>query len=227
MRKRLAICLLLGMLCINSSIVNASSLVWTQPWAGYSKFAASSSFGNWEADDFMLGSTSNLTSLAFWGGRRDTVPVVDSFRIRIFESFFDSSLGYERPADSPLYDDTVLGNGGQTLVIGESEVYYYMVNLPQNRLVNANSHYWISILANSANDPNDKWWGWNLSGTYNLDVAQVNGTGFSYYPIDQSPFSSTNYDFAFELFAEPVPEPISLLALTAGLLALARRKRRS
>jgi len=164
-----------------------------------------------------------------------------SFMIYIFSnmSMYDpnNGLGMDRPGTllqeydftaeecNQTYYGTVVKswNPDNTPMIYE-DIYEYYVTLGSdlNPMFNQveGEKYWLAILADDANDPNNvRQWGWHEGdgrwGTYGLQlVGMVDGpeTGSWWMPCG-------GHDMAFELTT--VPEPGSLCALAAGLVGLA------
>jgi len=76
----------------------------------------------------------------------------------------------------------------------------------------AGQKYW--LIADSANDA---WLAWNFN---NMGVNQI-----KYWNNNGSGSYSTNTAGTYRIDTTVVPEPVSMIALGAGLLAIARRRR--
>lgn len=217
------------MCCALPGAASSATVLWDQmAFTPGSVASTASNTGQnaWAADDFQLAATSDITRIAWVGGRSNNIninpPVVDGFRIRFFDNVFDPILGYDRPADTPLYDYyiTTFTQDGKT--IEPEQFYTYRTDLTTPFTANANDIYWLSVQANADSDPNSTAWLWLDSNTSNLSVAEFSYPGNNYVQITQG------YDLAFALEGSPVPVPGAVWLLGSGLLGLGglRRGRR-
>lgn len=191
--------------------------VWGQPPLDWGKILSSVSFNSWSADDFKLASTTTIDSVAWWGGRGGETPVVDGFYIRFYSDYYDADYGLHY-ADQLLYEEYITGDAGQTMYNGET--YAYSTLIGGTFTAQANRRYWLSVQADTRNDPNDVWWGWQKSSTSNLSEAEYNSSSSSHKPMGT--------DLAFALGGSPVPLPATAWLFGSGLLglmALSRRRR--
>lgn len=209
-----------------TGVATGSEVLVDQTPAGFSSFVASTAFGTWEADDFISADSDFLvTHVAWWGGRNDPhTPLVDGFIIRFYDSVFDAALGYERP-DQLAAEYSILGDAGQHVdAFSHAQYFAYEADLPSAFLALGATRYWVSIMADLSNDPNDPWWGWRTSDSSNFDTALVHGSSYDYVRISDPPFNMPYQDMALALTGIPVPAPFSLLPL-AGVSVLRRRWR--
>ncbi len=79
--------------------------------------------------------------------------------------------------------------------------------------------YWISFSTGVKNGPGYYWYNSNVNAP-NGSNAYVDGFGYT----DQ--WAGQNFDMAFTMEGKVVPEPATLLAIGAGLAALAARRRK-
>jgi hypothetical protein len=220
MKRHLVLLLFIFCLFIASSasadlLVNQSSLEGTS-------FNSNTYYQTWAADDFQIAQTSFVTTFWWVGSQSSDATDLQGFNVRIYANFYDIGLGRDRPADSPTYSQYIaLASVTETNNYDNSGYSSFQATTLPAFTATAGTLYWLSIQGDTgtSGEPG-QWWGWHLASTENGKVGEFNHPAFIHYPIDQSPFQSTNHDFAFQLSGSPVPLPPSALLLGSGLLGL-------
>ena len=204
---------------------NAFPVLWSQIEPHGSSYSSNVTYASSPSDDFRLESPALISRVRWLGGRSGRPdPAPTGFYIRFYENVYDETLGHDRRADSPQYEQFIPGTAHQAFDTVSGSYYSYDLDLPQPFAANADTLYWLSIQADTCQDPNDPWWGWRKAASQNLNPAEYNDPTYSHHPINEDPFS--DYDLAFELQGQVVPEPATLSTLAAGILALALRIKR-
>lgn len=214
---------LVGFVCDAAS--RADVLLDQQP-AGFSSFVACTTFGTWEADDFMFSDADYVVErVAWWGGRNDPhTPVIDGFYVRFYDSVFDAALGQECPG-TLLSEYHMLGDAGQhTDAYSHQQYFAYAVDLPSAFVAMGLTRYWVSVVADLSNDPNDPWWGWRTSDSAHLETALVKQPGAEFVRISDPPFHVPYQGMALVLEGRPVPAPWVVAPLAAQLIQRRRRR---
>lgn len=166
------------------------------------------------ADSFILANPSTVTSIEFWGSSEgfffDDLTNFSDFEINIF-SDLNSAPVYSATASKASLSPTLTGSSN----LGGGFEYLFTHNMSQ---VLAAGTYYLNI--GSVNIvPGDDAWVWSTGADDNaLKFNLFDGNGWQDFTGSAGP--------AFRINGDAVPEPASMIALGAGLLALARRRRK-
>ena len=217
---------LIAALTYPSSFLNADTLVYDNNAGGASgiqnAFLSDSTFPYILADDVVLSSTTNVTSVE-WSGIynnqtqfSDDLPgPTDNFTIAVFETNAGSPLGGSPVASFNVGNNVNRANSGQEIF--GIDVFSFSANI--NFTMNANTTYWVSIENDTTGDID--FFSWGIEGT----SAQPRN---AYYSQDGgATWSSQGVRADFRLFGTvAIPEPSSFLALTVvAALSIAKRRR--
>ncbi len=156
-------------------------LLWNQVPSGEGKFNTASVYHSWTADDFLLETVLAVNKVSWWGGRGGDTLVIDGFHIRLCCDGVGLATD-QHVADQLLLEETVFGDASRAIC--NSETYSCSATLSIVFNAAANQHYWLSIQADTQHDPNDPWWGWQVSNTFALDSAEYNSTCYSHHPVN-------------------------------------------
>ncbi len=163
------------------------------------------------ADDFVLVSTSILTSISWTGAYIFlNTPPVDNFDIYLFQD-----TGSGSPQNSPFATFNI-GSSADRSISGATifgfDVYEYEASIP-NTLLNAGEQYWLAIANDTTGDVDDWFWG--------ADLDAGNSAG----RILSGAWSPTDHALDFRLNA--IPEPaVGMVCLLGFCGFLARRRSR-
>lgn len=166
------------------------------------------------ADNFTISGASTVTSIEFWGGSEgfffDDLTNFSNFEINIFSNINSAPI-YTATVSTASLSPTLTG-GSNT---GGGFEYKFTHNMSQ---VLAAGTYFLNV--GSVNvAPGDDGWVWSTGADDNTFKYNLfDGAGW----IDQAATPGT----AFRINGDAVPEPATMIALGAGLLALARRRRK-
>lgn len=174
-------------------------------------------------DDFMLPAESTITEV-WWRGGNSTTPMggITGFTIRFYESIAAGTQPKitQRPESETSADYLkgyrVTGVANETAVPGTS-LYEYHTNLSTPLTLQANTKYWVKIVADMTVLP---FWGMARSTS-----PLGNGSCFRFL-TGSAQFMNWTGDTAFQLRgSSTVPEPSSIVGASLGLLFLLRRRR--
>lgn len=200
-----------------SQAASADPVIYTQAWDGNAGMLASQNDvgggnGNFATyyDDFSFTSAQRVTDVHWTGGffNPATVGSIDSFSL----NFYADNGG--SPGAS-VYSATVNAAATSLGDVSGFPMFTYDVDLPLEFLADANTKYWISIVANMTFPPQ---WGVALSNDGNgVSVQDFFGTR-----------SGLNLDMAFSLTGTAqVPEPGSLPLVALAVLGMVAAGRRA
>lgn len=160
-------------------------------------------------DNFILGSSSNLTQVSFTGGYWNyfNQPIPGTITSFVLQIYGDNA---GQPGSS-LYTTTVGGSGGESCNAFAICTYSFAIAF----MAAASTEYWMSIVPNLGFPPQ---WGW-ASGT--------GGDGASYQRF-WTRRSAVDSDRAFSLDAAPpaVPEPATWATILTGFFIVGASLRR-
>jgi hypothetical protein len=197
----------------------ADVAIYTQSWDGSgfgqaSQTDTSGKFGAYSAayDNFSLGSSSSITSLA-WTGISFNPSIMGTISAFTISFYFDSG---GQPG-AQLFSETIPGTANETFVNDSNSSGTYVENFSQALntpfLATGGTQYWLSIVASSPFPPE---WGW---------ATGIGGDGVGFSTFSGSS-GQVPYDFAFTLYGSAttvtgLPEPISVSLSAMGIAALA------
>lgn len=155
-------------------------------------------------DGFTLGTSRDITQIAWRGSYGISSAALSGFTISIYPSIMGGSEPYLSAGTLVQY--TISGNSGETLAgtYGGASMYDYQYTLPTPFFAQGGTKYWLQIVAEQQGIP-----GWGLASGTGGD-----GTHFLEWAGTHQ-FSTTIGDTAFTL----VPEPTTY-ALATGLVLL-------
>lgn len=152
-------------------------------------------------DDFTLDSVTSIVKVKWYGEFFSGEPApISNFLIQ----FWSDKSG----PNAELFSETIVGNAHETLVekIGNFNLYQYGMDLSLPFQALAGTTYWLSIQATLDYPPQ---WGW---------YQGKGGEGVAYQDYSFGENGVIPKDLAFSLAS--VPEPITILLLSFGLIGL-------
>lgn len=152
-------------------------------------------------DDFTLDSVTSIVKVKWYGEFFSGEPApISNFLIQ----FWSDKSG----PNAELFSETIVGNAHETLVekIGNFNLYQYGMDLSLPFQALAGTTYWLSIQATLDYPPQ---WGW---------YQGKGGEGVAYQDYSFGENGVIPTDLAFSLAS--VPEPITILLLSFGLIGL-------
>ena len=188
-----------------------AAIIYDQPYDGSNiadayasqNDSASGGFGDFAKayDNFTLDSATSIGKVKWYGEFFSGEPApISNFLIQ----FWSDNSG----PNAELFSETIVGNAHETLVekIGNFNLYQYGMDLSLPFQALAGTTYWLSIQATLDYPPQ---WGW---------YQGKGGNGVAYQDYLFGNTGSIPTDLAFRL--ESVPEPITILLLSFGLIGL-------
>ena len=188
-----------------------AAIIYDQPYDGSNiadayasqNDSASGGFGDFAKayDDFTLDSATSIGKVKWYGEFFSGEPApISNFLIQ----FWSDNSG----PNAQLFSETIVGNAHETFVekIGNFNLYQYGMDLSLPFQALAGTNYWLSIKATLDYPPQ---WGW---------YQGKGGNGVAYQDYLFGNTGSIPTDLAFRL--ESVPEPITILLLSFGLIGL-------
>ena len=186
-----------------------AAIIYDQPYDGSNiadayasqNDSASGGFGDFAKayDNFTLDSATSIGKVKWYGEFFSGEPApISNFLIQ----FWSDNSG----PNAELFSETIVGNAHETLVekIGNFNLYQYGMDLSVPFQALAGTTYWLSIQATLDYPPQ---WGW---------YQGKGGNGVAYQDYLFGNTGSIPTDLAFRL--ESVPEPITILLLSFGLI---------
>jgi len=186
---------------ISVGVANAAQVFSQTPLDGGVSFGAT--LNDQISDDFVLSSSTSITSIRWWGGEGlPTTPVADTFSIRFF-----SDTGSGLPKINPFLTLTVINPvrsaSGLSAFPGQP-IFEYESALPQEVPLLGGETYYLSIHSQSTIN-----WGWGAS-TPTGDRWIRSSDGDNWVPR-----LNPSADLAFELSEIPIP-PAFVSSASAG-----------
>jgi PEP-CTERM motif-containing protein len=168
-------------------------------------------------DDFwVLPGANTITDVHWWGhyDRNEPLPALDDWTIRIF-----ANSDPDIYAEINWLHEFAIGDVGRSLTatVGELEFYEFSAFIPALTLA-PNTLYWLSIVANTANENTDFYWSTSIAGQGGQAEQRISdGVDWFNAGSSQLAFRLTNDNVV------PLPSTLALFAL--GLLGLTVRRR--
>jgi hypothetical protein len=167
------------------------------------------------ADDFTLAAGANVITDVHWTGLYafSNTPLTDNFTLQFFNNAggFPALTPFLSVAVSPTRTDTGRDAAG-------SDIFAYVVDIAPLTLAPATT-FWLSIVNDTSNDPNDNWfWG----------IRDASGNG-AVRDAAGGPWTTLGAGYEFQLTGVSVPEPpaLALFALSFSALGFLSRRTRS
>ncbi len=205
---------LLSALLAVPSTAGASSILFSQPYAGAAQgWVSDSGQPQFTADDFTLATPSVLTDFHWWGGytntpRPEDAPV-DSFSLTFYsdlaslQSFTGGmAVSLTNLSRTSTGDFSPLGNA----------IFSYSADFVSGLVLGPGTYY--ALLVGHAGP---RYFGWSTTAPNTGDLTWIR--------TSDGNWGQAQTGQAFEVTGNPVPEPTTLLLLGSGLAAVAARRR--
>jgi hypothetical protein len=198
----------LGAIPAGATVLFSQSPANTSAWT--SETSNGSNGFNQVWDNFTLGSQVTVTNVAWTGWILPDFGIINGFTIGFYADAVD---GPDHFPGALIYSAAISGFANETRVGAHNAYGIFDFNAPVVFTANANTQYWISIVA----DPQSATFGW----------ANSNGGDSSFFEDDQNgTVGPVATDVAFTLSNASTPEPSSFALAGTGMLALGGMVRR-
>ena len=187
----------------DNGIVANNGFVSDPSFAGTPKFSA---------DDFKLAAGANIITDVHWTGLYafSNTPLTDNFTLQFFNNAggFPALTPFISLAVNPTRTDTGRDAAG-------SDIFAYDVDIAPLTLA-ADTTFWLSIVNDTSNDPDDNWfWG----------IRDASGNG-AVRDAPGGPWTTLGAGYEFQLTGQQVAEPSAPALLALGLIGLVLVRRR-